>query len=124
MEIKKLTCIRCPMGCLLNVKVDNNEVFEVAGNNCKRGELYARKEVINPVRTVTGTVTVRNGNIARAACKTSTDIPKDKIFDIMRELRKALVSAPVKVGDIIIKNVADTGANIIATKEVDEKSPV
>lgn len=118
MELKTLTCIRCPIGCLLNVKVDDNEVLDVTGNNCKRGEIYARKEVINPVRTVTSTVKVLNGSIAQVACKTSKDIPKDKIFDVMRELKGVIIPAPVGIGDVIIKNVAGTEADIIATREI------
>lgn len=121
MEVKTLTCIRCPMGCNLKVTLDKNEVIEVTGNTCKRGEVYAGEEVINPVRTVTSTVRVREGDILQVSCKTSKDIPKDKIFDIMRALKGVSVNAPVMMGDIIIENAANIGVNIIATKEVNRK---
>lgn len=124
MEYKNLTCIRCPMGCLLNVEVEGSEVLKVTGNNCKRGDVYARKEVVNPVRTVTSTVKVFNGDIAQAACKTSRDIPRDKIFQVMRELKGVLIPAPVKIGDVIIKNVAGSEADIIATREINLKKTV
>lgn len=118
MEVKTLTCIRCPMGCNLKVTLDKSEVIKVTGNTCKRGEIYARDEVTHPVRTVTSTVMVKSGEITQVSCKTSKDIPKDKMFDIMRALKGIFVNAPVMTGDIIVENVANTGVNIVATKEV------
>ena len=56
MEIKKLTCINCPVGCSLKVELDGENVICVSGNTCRRGEIYARKEVTNPTRIVTSTV--------------------------------------------------------------------
>ena len=56
METRELTCIGCPMGCLVTVTLDNGEVKEVTGNTCAKGDIYARKEVVNPTRIVTSTV--------------------------------------------------------------------
>ena len=56
MEERKLICIGCPMGCPLTVEIDGGEVVSVTGNTCKRGDVYARKEVTNPTRIVTSTV--------------------------------------------------------------------
>ena len=58
MEIRNLTCISCPMGCQITVEMDGKEVMSVTGNTCKRGDVYARKEVTNPTRIVTSTVKV------------------------------------------------------------------
>ena len=84
METRNLTCIGCPLGCALTVEMENNEVVSVTGNTCKRGDVYARKEVTHPTRIVTSTVRVENGEIAMVSCKTQNDIPKEKIFDIMK----------------------------------------
>ena len=98
--------------------MENNEVVSVTGNTCKRGDVYARKEVTHPTRIVTSTVRVENGEIAMVSCKTQNDIPKEKIFDIMKEINKVTVKAPVKIGDVLINDVAGTGVNVIATKDV------
>ncbi len=118
MEIRELTCIQCPLGCPLTVTVDGDRVT-VEGNTCPRGAAYGEKEVTHPTRTVTSTVVVEGGESARASVKTAQDIPKEKIFDVMSEIRKTKIKAPVTIGDVIIKNAAGTGVDIIATKSVD-----
>ena len=120
MEKKSLICIGCPMGCALSVTLENGEVTEVTGNTCKRGDIYARKEVTNPTRIVTSTVKVSGGALAMVSVKTKTDIPKGKIFDCVRALKTVCVKAPVHIGDVILENVADTGVDIIATKNVEK----
>lgn len=79
MEERKLTCIGCPMGCPLTVVMNGEEVVSVTGNTCKRGDVYARKEVTNPTRIVTSTVRVSGGSIDMVSVKTKEDIPKGKI---------------------------------------------
>ena len=108
------------MGCMLSVTLENGEVTEVTGNTCKRGDVYARKEVTNPTRIVTSTVKVSGGTLAMVSVKTKTDIPKGKIFDCVRALKTVCVKAPVHIGDVILENVADTGVDIIATKNVEK----
>ena len=51
--------------------------------------------------------------------KTKEDIPKGKIFDCVKALKGIEVPAPVHIGDVILKNVADTGVDIVATKNVE-----
>lgn len=121
MEIKKLICIGCPMGCPLTVKIDSGEVLSVEGNTCKRGAVYGRKEVTNPTRIVTTTVRVCGGRENMVSVKTQTDIPKDKIFDCIYALKDITLAAPVYIGDVILQNVADTGISVIATKNVEVK---
>ena len=118
METRELICIGCPMGCPLKVEMDNGEVVSVSGNTCKRGDDYARKEVTHPTRIVTSTVAVTGGDIAMVSVKTQNDIPKEKIMDIMKSIEDIKVEAPVHIGDVIVANAADTGVNIIATKDI------
>ena len=118
MEKRELTCIGCPMGCALTVEMDGAEVVSVTGNTCKRGDDYARKEVTNPTRIVTSSVRITGGALAAVSCKTESDIPKGKIFDICKELKNVEVKAPVHIGDVLVENVAGTGVNVIATKNV------
>lgn len=118
MNTVNLICIGCPLGCPLTVEMEGSEVKAVSGNTCPRGEAYARKEMTNPTRIVTSTVRVAGGRLAMVSVKTASDIPKGKIFDCVKALKDVEVKAPVKIGDVIVENVAGTGVNIIATKNV------
>ena len=118
MEVKNLTCISCPMGCQITVEMDGGEVVSVTGNTCKRGDVYARKEVTNPTRIVTSTVKVSGGKADMVSVKTKEDIPKGKIFDCVRALKGVEVKAPVRIGDVIVADVAGTGVDIVATKNI------
>ena len=91
MEEKNLICIGCPMGCPLTVKMEHGEVVSVTGNTCKRGDIYARKEVTNPTRIVTSTVRVTGGSEAMVSVKTKEDIPKGKIFDCVKALKNVVI---------------------------------
>lgn len=120
METKEMICIGCPLGCNLTVTI-NGEDITVSGNTCKNGEIYGKNEATNPVRVVTSSVKVLNGKIDRVSCKTKTSIPKTKIFEVMEEVRKACTKAPVKIGDVLIEDVANTGVSVVATKNIEAK---
>ncbi|WP_238883431.1 DUF1667 domain-containing protein [Clostridium sp. YIM B02551] len=117
-EKRELTCIGCPMGCMLEVSLEDNKVVDVKGNTCMRGKVYAEKECTNPTRIVTSSVKVRNGEVGAVSVKTDADIPKDKIMECIEELKGVEVEAPINIGDIIVKNIAGTKVNIIATKGI------
>lgn len=119
MEIRNLTCIGCPMGCPLTVKLEDAEVINIEGNTCKRGAVYGKKEVTNPTRIVTTTVRVSGGAETVVSVKTKEDIPKDKIFACIRAMKEITVPAPVHIGDVILRDVAHTGVDMIATKNVE-----
>ncbi|MEY8391404.1 DUF1667 domain-containing protein [Lachnospiraceae bacterium] len=118
MEIRELTCIGCPLGCPLTVETDRGQVHKVTGNTCKRGELYARKEVVNPTRIVTSSVPVEGGNQKVVSVKTREDVPKEKIFAVIEALKGVKVQAPVHIGDVVVSNAADTGVDVVATRNV------
>lgn len=81
MEEKKLICIGCPLGCELCAVLERGEVISVTGNTCKRGDAYARKELVSPERTVTSTVKMRDGRMLPV--RTKTDIPKENIYNTL-----------------------------------------
>lgn len=118
MEKRNLICIGCPMGCPLVVTLDHGEVVSVEGNTCKRGAVYGKKEVTNPTRIVTSTVRVTGGSISVVSVKTREDIPKEKIFDCIKALQEIEVAAPVNIGDVVLRDVAGTGVDVVATKNV------
>ncbi len=112
---KELVCICCPVGCMIHVEKREDGSLEISGNSCPKGEAYARSEVTAPVRTVTALIKVNHGVGKVVPVKTSKELPKDTIFAAMKEIEKVQVEAPVCVGDVLIKNVAGTGADIVAT---------
>ncbi|MDU4935487.1 MAG: DUF1667 domain-containing protein [Peptostreptococcaceae bacterium] len=114
----ELICIVCPVGCHLTIN-KNEEGFKVGGNTCKRGEKYAIEEMTNPRRVITSTVKLQNSYLHLLPVKTEDTIPKDMIFEIMEELNKIEVSAPINAGDIIVENILDTGVNVISTKNIE-----
>ncbi len=118
-EMKKernLTCIICPRGCALTVKFDENgAVAEVSGNICARGEKYAVTECTAPTRTVTSTVRCEDGAVL--AVKTNTAVPKEKVFEVMKEINSVIAPCKVHIGDVIINDVCGTGADVVATAE-------
>ncbi|MFL0247488.1 DUF1667 domain-containing protein [Candidatus Clostridium stratigraminis] len=118
MEKKELTCIGCPLGCSLLVELDNKGNIKVTGSSCKIGDTYAIKECTNPTRIVTTTVAVINGDYPTLSVKTEKDIPKNKVFECIRLLKNIVVTAPVAIGDLIYKNILDTGVNVVATRNI------
>ena len=119
-EERRLTCIICPKGCSLRVRLEAGRVTLVEGNHCKRGAQYAEKEVTNPTRTVTTIIPVRGGREKMLSVKTRTDIPKAKVQACMRALKNVTAEVPVQIGNVILADVAETGVDIIATKEISE----
>lgn len=118
MSTQELICIGCPMGCNLTVTTAEDHSLTVTGNTCPRGEDYAKKEMTDPRRIVTSTVRVKGGHLPAVSVKTAADIPKGKIADCMKALKTVTVEAPVSIGQVILKNVAGTGVDIIATKNI------
>jgi len=115
---QNIVCIRCPLGCRLEVELNGSEVLDVNGNECLRGVDYAKVECTAPTRTLTTTVGITGGDIRRLPVRTRGDIPKSKIIDCIEALRGLTVSAPVNMGDVILADAADTGIDIIATRRV------
>ena len=106
----KLTCIMCPMGCELNVSKKGKDIV-VTGNTCVRGESYGKEELTEPKRVLTGLVKTKMGVVS---VKTTKPIPKQMLFDVNAELGKVQLNS-ARFGQVIIKNVLNTGADIVVT---------
>lgn len=112
---KDITCIVCPKGC--RIAVDTGNPCSISGYSCPKGLEYAKNELLHPVRTVTSTVGITGAAHSRLPVKTDRDIPKELIFDCMKLIRETTVSAPVSCGQIIIKDILGTGADLVATRD-------
>ncbi len=118
MERTEMVCICCPLGCILNVTQEEKEKILVTGNSCPRGKTYAVNELTDPRRIVTTTVRVRGCGIPMVSVKTREGIPKNKMLQCIQELAAIELQAPVKNGDIVKADIAGTGIDVIATKNI------
>lgn len=117
-EITKIICITCPVGCTLEVTHEGKTLLKVDGQQCKKGMEYAEREFTDPRRMVTSTVKVRGGMFPLVPVYTEAPIPKPLIFDLLAELRKVELQAPVKVGQVVLKNALGTGVDVLASRNL------
>lgn len=117
-EKRKLICISCPVGCELEVTLNEGTIIEVEENACKLGIDYAQQEIFDPRRMVASTVKVKNGFHPLVPVYTEHPIPKPMIMDILAEIRKVEIEAPVELNQVVIQNVLETGINIIASRNM------
>jgi CxxC motif-containing protein len=115
--MKELICIICPNGCPMVIEEMGTSI-KVSGNQCKRGVEFAKSEMIHPMRTISSTVKTNFSKAPVLPVRVSDEIPKDKIFDVMKEINKVVVTSPVSLGDIIIENVLGLNVDVIATSNV------
>ena len=109
-----LTCIVCPRGCQMKVTFsEDGKIASVEGNFCKRGLTYAEDECTHPKRTVTSTVRCESGEVVPV--KTESTVPKELVFEVMKEINSTVASDGLRIGDVVIENVAGTGVNVVAT---------
>ena len=115
--MKELICIVCPKGCHLRVDEEND--WAVSGNSCPKGAEYGRTELQNPTRVLTTTVCVEGGLYPRIPVKTSRAIPKGLLMDAMAEVAKVRLVAPVRRGQVILPDLLGTGADLVASRDMD-----
>lgn len=116
MSEKIITCTRCPMGCTLTV-TEAAGTLTVTGQGCPRGEEYGRSEYTCPVRTLTTTVRVTGSTEQLLPVRTNRPIPKNQLMDCMAVIRELTVTAPVHTGQVLVENIAGTGASLVACTE-------
>lgn len=114
---RRITCVNCPLGCRITVE-PGPERLTVSGHECKQGKEYALQEYADPRRSLTGTVRVENGFLKRLPVKTASPIPRDMVAAAARALDNVTVRAPVKCGTVIARNLAGSGVNIVATRDL------
>ena len=116
---KNIICTVCPTGCIIKVVGNEKEITSIEGFTCPRGKTYGTAEFLAPVRTLTSTVKVSGGNNVLVACRSAQPLPKDKVLDCIKVLRDITLQAPVCRGYVIVKNILDTGVDIVATGSVE-----
>ena len=118
-EKRELICVTCPRGCRITVEMEDEKIIRILGNTCERGEKYAESEIKDPRRMFASTVRIRNGVHPVLPVTVTQPFPKDRLKDLSAELRKTEVTAPVRMGDVIVKNVLGTGIDVIASRDME-----
>ena len=117
-ETKTLTCVACPKCCEVTVEYEGDEIIEVKGNACPQGRDYAKEEIVAPTRILPTTIRVKNGALSLCPVKTTKQIPLENMFEAMKIIGAEEVEAPIQMGDVLIENILDTGADIVATRNM------
>lgn len=129
---KTITCIICPNGCLLSADVSERSAESpldgagyprsingpVTGAGCPRGEAYFIQEITDPRRTLASSVLVTDGELPLCSVRLTEPIPIVRIPDVMKEIRKMKVEAPLESGTVLIRDVLGLGSDVIATKTI------
>ncbi|MHA1309894.1 MAG: DUF1667 domain-containing protein [Candidatus Helarchaeota archaeon] len=120
-DSKIITCIGCPKGCQVKVSKFKNGNIEAEGYSCKHGKEYAIQEYIDPRRVLTTTIIVKNGILPLIPVRSNQPLPKNKLFECMKEIANIKVPAPIKMGDVLIKNILGLNVDIIASRDLESK---
>ena len=114
---RRVTCVRCPMGCQLSVEVRGGEVASVTGNACPRGAAYGASEVTNPVRVVTSLMRV-DGSARPVSVRTAGEVPRASVPEVLARIHATIAEPPVRAGETLVPDVAGTGVDVVATRDV------
>jgi len=136
---RELTCVTCPFSCRLSAEGDDAENLIVSGNRCKRGLAYAKAEIFDPRRLVTGTVGLATQGSSsprvavkgadapspehrphRLPCRTRSGFPRERIAELLGVLGETKVELPVRAGDVLVRDLLGTGIDLIATRSLSD----
>ena len=120
-EKRTFTCIICPNGCVIETQKKGEEII-VSGNLCKRGEEYVNQELKDPRRTIATTVSISGAEPPLCSVRLTKAIPKKEIFNVMKEIQKVRLTAPVRINQVVISNVCGLDSDVIVTKNMDAVS--
>jgi CxxC motif-containing protein len=115
---RSLVCIVCPNGCEITAEIEEGRILSVENAKCKRGEEYVNREITNPMRTIASLVKIQNGELPLVSVRTTRPIPKASIPNVIAEIKKVKLTAPVHIGDMVLLNVCGCDSDVIVTKNV------
>jgi len=115
---KSLTCILCPNGCAIEAEQEGKQVISLSGNLCLRGEEYAEQELLTPLRSIASLVKLDGGELPLVSVRLTKPVPKDRLMDVMAEIKKQTLTAPTRIGQVVIANVLGLNSDVIVTKNI------
>ena len=114
---ERLTCILCPIGCPIEA-VRRGDDLEVHGNECPKGVDFAVQEILHPRRNLSASVPIKGSASRMVSVRLSAPVPRDKIYPILAAIAALRPEAPVRRGQVLIADVLNTGADVIATRTI------
>lgn len=117
---RTFTCIVCPNGCEIEAEYESAQVLSVTGNLCAKGKTYVTQELVAPRRTIATSVRVVGGALPLASVRLTNAVPKSRIFDVMREINRHTLTAPVRIGDVLVANILGLDSDVIVTRNVEK----
>lgn len=124
-ETLQFNCTTCPSECLLTVEVERGadgavvEVRSVTGNSCPRGDKFAHQELTCPMRVLTTTVAISDGDETPLPVRTAEAIPLALHAQAMSLIRGLVIDAPIRMGDVVLENLLNTNIDLIASMDID-----
>jgi CxxC motif-containing protein len=118
-EKKHFTCVTCPVGCEVDVEVQDGSILSMTGNKCDKVKEFVLQELKEPMRVLTTTVRIKGAKWAMLPVRTDKPIPKRLFTQAIKELAVIDLQVPVHMSDVIVKDVAGSGANIVATRTME-----
>ena len=111
-------CTGCPLGCRLEVDAVDDDVVEVRGFRCRRGERYGRQEHLDPRRPLSTTIWIEGAAIRRVPVRTVEPIPRDQVPAVVAALQGLRIAAPARRGEVVVADVLGTGVDVIVTRDL------
>ena len=120
MDVEKehFTCVICPIGCEIDVELQDSDVVSIEGSKCAKGKDFVLQELEEPMRILTTTIRIEGAKWAMLPVRTDRPIPKRLLFRVIEELASIELQAPVKMADVVIGDIAGTGANVVTTRNM------
>ena len=119
--MKQITCITCPIGCRITVEVVDGG-YRFSGNQCRQGAEFAETELVSPKRSLATTVRTAFPSVPVLPVRTSGEVPKGMILDIIRELSRLVLTEKIGIGEVVAANILGSGCDIIATSDMLKES--
>lgn len=116
--LREFICIMCPQGCEITAETTEGRELSVAGNLCPKGRDYATQEIVNPMRNIASSIQVEGGELPLASVRLTKLVPKSSVFQVMEEIKKIKLTAPVYEGTTVIEHVLGLESDVIVTKTV------
>lgn len=118
-RLTQINCVCCPNHCL--VSVDESTGNAVSGNNCPNGAAFARTELRKTMRQVIGEIRITGADTDRCTVETSCPVPVEALSQIGAILKRYQAEAPVSTGQVLIRQIAGTNADLIVVDSVPKK---
>lgn len=98
-----------------------NEKHDVNNHLYNKKDTLTKSNIYNKWGIFTTIVRIKGSNYNVVPVKSSKPLNKNLWIECSKVLSRIHVGAPIKMGDIICKNILNTGVDIICTKSINKR---